>query len=675
MDYQGKAYKKLNKRLVKYSLGIEKLLHDYVTEATIIAKETGFESDGVNTFSFADFSQTSKRISDLDIFLSTELKKSIQSSIDIEWQKGTKLNELLQFLSKHYGIPLDSERLQGNSLIEKLNEFKSRIIGGNQTLPQKVINSVAEYKQEVQEALSYGLEAGHSADVIAHRIINDISDFDKFSAAYKEMFGTTPSSHNMMYQVRRLARNEINMAYRSAESERWRAMDFVVGKEIKSSGTHPVYDICDVLQGKYPKDFVFLGWHPNCRCYAIPILKTEDEFFAFDAEENLTAMSINEVTELPDNFKEWIKDNADKIARAERKGTEPYFIRGNDNLIKNTWVLSYYQKIYNIALDELSRSKIGFRTNLSKDIRDLISDARTVMTTDHSAFMEKMGILERKLKTVSSANKRQSKRDFRKPRYKKLRNWYDKRIGLSKEEIDNYAQVEKAIGVARGLPMTHKQADIANANPAYSPGSHHFMNCQTCVPAYELRRRGFDVVANDRLVESLTTNKLLSSAKICTTTDNNALALDSYRFWLSNGTECTRYKYDFWQLYEGIVKVSKSERCSSSILRKSNNLESFKNSLEKQMGTKGRYQLCIEWWHGGAHTFCAERLDDGSLIIFCPQSAKNYSLDGLHTETKSGTSIKILRVDNKLINTSGEMEIVGVKRKLNLKTMFSAKSH
>lgn len=77
--------------------------------------------------------------------------------------------------------------------------------------------------------------------------------------------------------AQRLARTEINMAYRKAEQERWKSFDFVVGYEVKTTqnGRH-VEDICDCLAGKYRKDFKFLGWHPMCMCYSIPILKTED---------------------------------------------------------------------------------------------------------------------------------------------------------------------------------------------------------------------------------------------------------------------------------------------------------------------------------------------------------------------------------------------------------------
>ena len=59
-------------------------------------------------------------------------------------------------------------------------------------------------------------------------------------------------------------------------------MDFVVGIEIHLSGNHtlngkPFHDICDELAGKYPKDFKFTGWHPQCRCFVTTILKTKEE--------------------------------------------------------------------------------------------------------------------------------------------------------------------------------------------------------------------------------------------------------------------------------------------------------------------------------------------------------------------------------------------------------------
>ena len=130
--------------------------------------------------------------------------------------------------------------------------------------------------------------------------------------------------------AQRLARTEINMAYRKAEQERWKSFDFVVGYEVKitQNGKH-VEDICDCLKGKYRKDFKFMGWHPQCMCYTIPILKTEDEFFDDDED----AKSINEVEDVPQGFKDWVKDNEERIDKAAERGKLPYFIADNKNVV------------------------------------------------------------------------------------------------------------------------------------------------------------------------------------------------------------------------------------------------------------------------------------------------------------------------------------------------------
>jgi len=75
-----------------------------------------------------------------------------------------------------------------------------------------------------------------------------------------------------------MTRTDTNMAYRLSDQERWKKMDFVQGYEVKLSASHPEYDICDDLQGKYPKTFVFGGWHPNCYCYTVPILASQGAF-------------------------------------------------------------------------------------------------------------------------------------------------------------------------------------------------------------------------------------------------------------------------------------------------------------------------------------------------------------------------------------------------------------
>lgn len=144
----------------------------------------------------------------------------------------------------------------------------------------------------------------------------------------------------------RRAATETNIAYRTADHERWQQLDFIVGIEVhlsnnhtclgKDGKPHPFYDICDELKGKYPKDFKFTGWHPHCRCIATTILKTEAEMDADDEailrgdEPADPDTSENAVTELPENFRGWMEANQDRIDRAK---SLPYFIRDNEGVI------------------------------------------------------------------------------------------------------------------------------------------------------------------------------------------------------------------------------------------------------------------------------------------------------------------------------------------------------
>ena len=80
------------------------------------------------------------------------------------------------------------------------------------------------------------------------------------------------------------------------------------------------------MEGKYPKSFKFIGWHPNCRCYAVPIIANEGtgKDWWEDAE--------NEITELPSGFTRWMKENQDRIKKAQKRGTLPYWIVENKQL-------------------------------------------------------------------------------------------------------------------------------------------------------------------------------------------------------------------------------------------------------------------------------------------------------------------------------------------------------
>lgn len=113
-------------------------------------------------------------------------------------------------------------------------------------------------------------------------------------------------------------------------------MDFVVGYRVKRSNHHPAHDICDDLsaannddestRGVYPKDFVFKGWHPQCRCFVIPILASNDEFIEMEkailnGEEPKRSKDL--IRKPNDDFYEWWDKNKERVETATAM---PYWV-------------------------------------------------------------------------------------------------------------------------------------------------------------------------------------------------------------------------------------------------------------------------------------------------------------------------------------------------------------
>ena len=132
----------------------------------------------------------------------------------------------------------------------------------------------------------------------------------------------------------RLMRTEINGAYHRANAERWQLEPFVIGIMIELSPQHPEYDECDELKGRYPKDFIFTGWHPQCLCMSNPITiqgEEKKEFYRRLAagEDMSNYESPNAVKDIPDDAKAWIDANREKFIRAGERGKLGWIWRDN----------------------------------------------------------------------------------------------------------------------------------------------------------------------------------------------------------------------------------------------------------------------------------------------------------------------------------------------------------
>lgn len=226
-------------------------------------------------------------------------------------------------------------------------------------LSDRVWNYTDQFKEEIEMGLDLGIRSGASAEQMSRELRGYLKNPDKLFRRVRDEHGQLQLSKNAkayhpgqgVYRssyknALRLTGTETNIAYRTADYLRWQQMDSVVGIEVRLSNNHtikdakgklrPLTDICDTLAGKYPKDFKFVGWHPQCRCHAVPIMKTQEEIIE-DAKRILAgkkplppSSSKNYVKEPHEGFSKWAKDNAERIEAARGRDKLPYFVRDND---------------------------------------------------------------------------------------------------------------------------------------------------------------------------------------------------------------------------------------------------------------------------------------------------------------------------------------------------------
>lgn len=158
----------------------------------------------------------------------------------------------------------------------------------------------------------------------------------------------------------RVARTEINAAYHKARNERWQNEPFVIGQYIHVSPQHNIDDICNDLEGRYPKDYVWISWHSQCICTSDPITIQGDEKKEFykrlmAGEDMSNYVSPFAVLTMPEKYNQYIKDNSEAIVKAGMKG-------------KLAWHLQDNTKYWAHLLSPSDRKKLGLKAVSSKEL-------------------------------------------------------------------------------------------------------------------------------------------------------------------------------------------------------------------------------------------------------------------------------------------------------------------
>lgn len=412
-----KKYNTQHQRNINGSLrAVEGVYADAIADAVAISGAIGKISPD-KPFSFTDYPFTRKRVDRLLEGFKNSLSAIVVNGVHTAWTlANNKNNELCRHV---FGDNIGKlSKAQYRRYFKNNEDARDAFLARKEAglgLSDRVWNYTTQFKREIELGLDIGIRNGLSAVEMTKELRAYLKYPDKLFRRVRDEHGMLHLSKNAkafhpgrgVYRssfknARRLTATETNMAYRTADHLRWQQLDFVVGIKIELSATnHPIPDICDDLKGAYPKGFKFVGWHPHCRCHAVPILKTIDEFNA-DTErilegEQPTQGSEKEVNDLPDNFKAWLKDNKDKMGQVEQL---PYFIADNKKLLLG--------------------SKFGYTG-------DRLGRKGTAEARD--AFENHIGL-----------------------------------TNYSKEQQANFTDIERELSVKRGAPMTFDEADHGKAN-------------------------------------------------------------------------------------------------------------------------------------------------------------------------------------------------------------------
>lgn len=591
--------------LVKRAGKVKKLYDAAVKRLAQAAAPSLFDADENKEFHFEDFPALKKEVDALMVDLGNSLQTNIEEGDAESWTlSNTKNDAMVESVIGKTKLPRKTVEAWKHPHLEALNAFIDRK-EADMGLSDRVWNLTKQFKSEMELALELGMGQGKSAVELSRDIRKYLLQPDKLfrrvrdksgalrlskaAAAYHPGRGVYRSSYK---NALRMTATENNMAYRTADHNRWNALPFVLGIEIRISNNHPIPDICDEMAGRYPKEFKFTGWHPWCRCYAVAILAKQEEMDAYtkammNGEDVSNWHFTGSVEKMPKEFTAWMKNNEHRIARAS---SMPYFIKDNFKDGNPTMGLRWVNKT---------------RTHKTESAK-----------TRHDIIME-------------NAAKRHAART--KEQTADIQARWDKSREDAKWNALDDRMMELFVGVKKGEPMSFEQANALRGNPHYGKNIRYRINCQSCVVANEMRRRGWDVEAFGN-----------NNAKNYTPA---ALSRRTEAAWKEKDGRIPQKKIigaelvtfvspldDVFQMYENTI----------------NDPKRLIATLEKELTTTdARYHIDIKWKDtNSGHIFTAESMGT-KIRYYDPQSGRIISdISSFIKNIDMDFGIRVLRVDN-----------------------------
>lgn len=382
----------LNNLFAVYNKRLGRLYSDYVKKLTSLGYgEDVLEDDAL--FNFDNFPQLKARLNDIfnDYYQNSLLcyKSGITDGVALAYNHD-------EMVIGGYSVLTDKAiRVARDTAAATFISNRLKVKKGL-NLAQTVWNYCQQTKSEFEMAMSNtiadGIKQGSSAEEIGKSIRRYLNDPDMMYRRYhtikvqkngkkkdvvtwrrrriidgKVRFVEEPLEKVGMGIYRsarknalRVARTEINSAYHKARNERWQNEPFVIGQYIHVSPQHNIDDICNDLEGRYPKDYVWISWHPQCICTSDPITiqgEEKKEFYKrlMAGEDMSNYVSPFAVLTMPEKYNQYIKDNSEAIVKAGMRG-------------KLAWHLQDNTKYWAHLLSPSDRKKLGLKVVSSKEL-------------------------------------------------------------------------------------------------------------------------------------------------------------------------------------------------------------------------------------------------------------------------------------------------------------------
>lgn len=382
----------LNNLFAAYNKRLGRLYSDYVKKLTSLGYgEDVLEDDAL--FNFDNFPQLKARLNDIfnDYYQNSLLcyKSGITDGVALAYNHDEMVIGGYSVLTdKAIRVARDTAAATFIS-----NRLKTK---NGLNLAQIIWNYCQQTKSEFEMAMSNtiadGIKKGSSAEEIGKSIRKYLNDPDMMYRRYhtikvqkngkkkdvvtwrrrriidgKVRFVEEPLEKVGMGVYRsarknalRVARTEINAAYHKARNERWQNEPFVIGQYIHVSPQHNIDDICNDLEGRYPKDYVWISWHAQCICTSDPITiqgEEKKEFYKrlMAGEDMSNYVSPFAVLTMPEKYNQYIKDNSEAIVKAGMRG-------------KLAWHLQDNTKYWTHLLSPSDRKKLGLKAVSSKEL-------------------------------------------------------------------------------------------------------------------------------------------------------------------------------------------------------------------------------------------------------------------------------------------------------------------